>query len=80
MRFRRLIPLILLALALFSPSVGAQDAEPELAVVTPPRIDVPVDEFDRGTPSRSGDGFIAAVDTGDYETASEYLDLRNLRG
>jgi len=48
-----------------------------------PPADVPeivVDELDRGTPMRSGSGFTAAVEKGDYETAGEYLDLRNLRG
>lgn len=41
---------------------------------------IPADEFDRGTPKRSTDGFLAAVDEGDFETAAEYLDLRNLQG
>jgi MscS family membrane protein len=41
---------------------------------------VPADDFDRGTPLRSADGFQAAVDEGNYEVAAEYLDLRNLRG
>jgi MscS family membrane protein len=50
---------------------------------TDPSADVPeivVDEFDRGTPMRAANGFIAAVEKGDYETAGEYLDMRNLRG
>jgi len=29
---------------------------------------------------RSADGFMRTVDKGDYETAAQYLDLRNLRG
>jgi MscS family membrane protein len=41
---------------------------------------IPADRYDRGTPQRSGDGFMAIVETGDYETAAEYMDLRNLRG
>jgi len=41
---------------------------------------VPADDFDRGTPLRSANGFQAAVDEGNYEAAAEYLDLRNLRG
>jgi len=41
---------------------------------------VPDDDFDRGTPLRSANGFQAAADEGNYETAAEYLDLRNLRG
>ena len=80
MRSRRLIPALLLALALFSASAGAQDAEPAQAAATPPRTDIPADEFDRGTPMRSGEAFMVTVDTGDYEKGAEYLDLRNLRG
>jgi MscS family membrane protein len=48
-----------------------------------PPADIPeivVDQFDRGTPLRTANGFNAAVEKGDYETAAEYLDLRNLRG
>lgn len=60
--------------------VNAQDtAEPSVD----PSVDVPdivVDEFDRGTPLRSVNGFNTAAEKGDYETAAEYLDLRNLRG
>ena len=41
---------------------------------------VPADDFDRGTPLRSADGFQSAADEGNYEVAAEYLDLRNLRG
>jgi MscS family membrane protein len=41
---------------------------------------IPADEFDRGTPLRSVEGFLAAADKGDFETAAEYLDLRNLMG
>jgi len=38
----------------------------------------PVDEFDRGTPRRSIEGFLAATRAGDYERAANYLDLRRL--
>jgi MscS family membrane protein len=38
----------------------------------------PVDEFDRGTPQTSMQGFLAAARDGDYERAAEYLDLRRL--
>lgn len=41
---------------------------------------VPADEFNRGTPLRSAEGFLTAADRGAFETAAEYLDLRNLRG
>ena len=41
---------------------------------------IAADDFDRGTPLRTAEGFLAAVDALDYETAAEYLDLRNLRG
>jgi MscS family membrane protein len=67
---------VLLALGLVCLQTSAQDAGSPAA----DGAVIPADEFDRGTPLRSGQGFIAAVDTGDYETAAEYLDLRNLRG
>jgi hypothetical protein len=41
---------------------------------------IPADEFDRGTPLRSAEGFLTATDLGAFETAAEYLYLRNLRG
>ena len=41
---------------------------------------IPVDLFDRGTPRRTAEGFMAAADVGDFQRAAEYLDLRNLRG
>lgn len=68
--------LVLLVLALACLQVNAQDAS------SPDEEDpvVPTDEFDRGTPLRSENGFLAAANMGDYETAAEYLDLRNLRG
>jgi len=66
--------LLLLALTAFCVHASAQeDADPEIAQVV-------ADEFNRGTPQSSAAGFLAAVDVGDYETAVEYLDLRNLRG
>ena len=66
----------LLALGLACLPVNAQDAS-SLDADNPA---VPVDEFDRGTPYRSADGFLTTAGKGEYETAAEYLDLRNLRG
>jgi MscS family membrane protein len=63
-----------LLLAINCADVRAQEAEPE------PEIIIPADDFDRGTPKRSIDGFIAAIDSGDYALATQYMDLRNLRG
>lgn len=40
----------------------------------------PIDEYDRGTPQGTLEGFLAASGDGDYEKAAKYLDLRNLRG
>ena len=85
MRNRRFIRPVLLALALISLGAGAltaeaQEAEPAQVAATPTRTEVPADEFDRGTPLRSGEGFMATMDTGDHEKGAEYLDLRNLRG
>ena len=41
---------------------------------------IPADDFDRGTPLRSVEGLLASAGKADYETAAEYLDLRNRRG
>ena len=68
--------ILLLLLGLVCLPAGAQEenAPAEQAPV------IPADDFDRGTPRRSADGFMAAVDKGDFETAVEFMDLRNLRG
>ncbi len=68
--------LVLLALGLVCLQANAQD---DISPAADGPV-VPADEFDRGTPLRSANGFLAAVDEADYETAAEYLDLRNLRG
>ena len=39
---------------------------------------IPSDAFKRGTPRRSVEGFLKAIEANDYTTAAEYLDLRNL--
>jgi MscS family membrane protein len=67
----RLILLGLLAL-------GADVSAAEDPVPVEP--EVVADAFNRGTPLGSAEGFLAATDTNDYETAAEYLDLRNIRG
>lgn len=38
----------------------------------------PVDKLDRGVPRTAVGGFFGAIKKNDYETAAEYLDLRNL--
>ncbi|MDJ0927176.1 MAG: mechanosensitive ion channel family protein [Gammaproteobacteria bacterium] len=76
MRNIRTALFLVIGLALVGPQAGAQDSGSPAAE----RLDIPIDAFDRGTPRRSGDGFMAAADAGDYETAAEYLDLRNLYG
>jgi len=76
MKNNKLFRLLLVTLLLAGAQVSAQDD-------SVPAMDgpiIPADEFDRGTPLRSAEGFLAAVDEADYEAAAEYLDLRNLRG
>jgi MscS family membrane protein len=68
--------LILPALFLLATASFAQDTT--LAQPTAPEVDIPEDEFDRGTPRRSLRGFLTATQNRDFETAAEYLDLRNL--
>ena len=68
-------PLLLMVGLFFLPAVAQEQDSP--AVEGPV---VPADNFDRGTPKRTGDGFMSAIDRGDFETAAEYLDVRNLQG
>ena len=71
--FLRFLPLVLGLICL---QVNAQDESSP----TEEGPAILADEFDRGTPARTAEGFMAVVEAGDYETAAEYLDLRNLRG
>ena len=65
--------LLLSVLVLSDNSLAQETPDPE-----PPQVIV--DQFNRATPSRSAAGYESAADSGDYEIAAEYLDLRNLRG
>lgn len=56
------------------------DAAAQVAAQVTEAPAIPQDQFDRGTPLRSAEGFLIAADDGDFEKATEYLDLRNLRG
>ena len=71
--FSRWLPLILTLVCL---QVIAQDNGAPVEEGPP----IPADDFDRGTPARSAEGFLVTVEAGEYETAAQYLDLRNLRG
>ena len=53
---------------------GAQEAELEA-----PDPDAP-DYGPLETPRRSADGFTAAIESGDYELAADFLDMRYLKG
>ncbi len=64
-----LLALIAVGMPVMAQEVGAPEAP-----------NIVADKFNRGTPNGAAQGFLAAVDIGDYETAAEYLDLRNLRG
>jgi len=66
-----LLPVLILAMASFASASHAQEPIAE-------EVNVPVDEFDRGTPRRSLHGFLTAAQDHDFETAAEYLDQRNL--
>ena len=57
-------------------TVKAPGHEPS---VKPPAAapDIPVDDFDRGTPRRAVAGFLKAAREDDYRRAAEYLDLRS---
>ena len=76
MRHSRILCLPVLCVLCLDGFATAQEkaAEPN------PVLEIPVDEYDRGTPLRSAEGYLAAAENGDYQTAAEFLDLRNLRG
>jgi len=66
-----LLPVLILVMASFVQASHAQESGTD-------DVNVPVDEFDRGTPRRSLRGFLTAAQDHDFETAAEYLDQRNL--
>ena len=68
----------MLVFALPAPSSRAQQSSPDQDEQTTAEVDIPVDQLDRGTPRRSLLGFLTAAQDRDFETAAEYLDLRNL--
>jgi len=69
-------PILLLILGLFSLQATAQESDTQ----NEPEVVIPADDLDRGTPLRSGNGFMAQADKRDFEAAAEFMDLRNLRG
>lgn len=74
-----LLPVSTLVLTLLAASAQAQQPSPDQVTQSPViGVDIPVDEFDRGTPRRSLLGFLTATQDRDFEAAAEYLDLRNL--
>ena len=73
-----LIPTVMLVFALLAPGSHAQESSPDQGEQSAAEVDIPVDELDRGTPRRSLRGFLTATQNRDFETAAEYLDLRNL--
>jgi len=77
------VGLVLSGVFLPAGSVVAQETAPPPAAAAAAPAEpagplVPTDTFDRGTPRRSMEGFLKAVDAADWESAAEYLDLRNL--
>jgi len=64
------------------PVVAQESAAPPAAAAAAPEESagpvVPTDAFNRGTPRRSMEGFLIAIENADWESAVEYLDLRNL--
>jgi len=61
-------------------SIPAETQVPEDTESKTVKPAVPIDEYDRGTPRSTVEGFLAASRDGEYEKAAQYLDLRNLRG
>ncbi|HEY7317889.1 MAG TPA: mechanosensitive ion channel family protein [Candidatus Binatia bacterium] len=58
-------------------TVGVPTQEPSTKPPAP-TTDIPVDDYDRGTPRRAVAGFLKAARSDDYQRAAEYLDLGGL--
>jgi MscS family membrane protein len=72
----RVARISLIGLVFFLTLATAQEDAPQ----TDDASVIPTDDLNRSTPKGTGEGFMLAIDAGDYVTAAEYLDLRNLRG
>ncbi len=72
------VPAVMLVFALLAPGSHAQESSPDQGEQSAAEADIPADELDRGTPRRSLRGFLTATQNRNFETAAEYLDLRNL--
>ena len=71
----RIVLGLVLALGLASSSV-AEEGQPESRAPTAPNA--PEDEFDRGTPRTSIQGYLVACRENDYALAAEFLDLQRV--
>ncbi len=60
------------------PDEKAVAKEGEQIAQSPAKQLGPVDKLDRGVPRTAVGGFFGAIKKNDYETAAEYLDLRNM--
>jgi len=73
----RLSQSLLLALTLLMPAYGQEQVYvPEPEPASEPTV--PEDAYGRGTPRRSFEGFLRAVDAADWEAALHYIDMRRL--
>jgi len=67
---------VILGATLVSPAHA--EPTPTPAVSETPAIPTVADDYDRGAPRTSMEGYLLAARAGDYERAAEYLDLRRL--
>jgi MscS family membrane protein len=61
----------------FASSAAAQ--QPSATAANPTPVPGPADEFERGTPRGTVNGYLTACRDGDYERAAQYLDLSRLK-
>jgi MscS family membrane protein len=69
----------IILLFLWGPVLAAEQATVENKAAQP-TSEVPVDEFGRGSPRGTVNGYLEACREGDYKKASNYLDLRRIPG
>ena len=70
---------LIISVPFFSRALAAEQPDAQ-ETAAPSATEVPQDEFGRGSPQGTVQGYFAACREGDFEKAANYLDLRRISG
>ncbi|MEJ2429589.1 MAG: mechanosensitive ion channel family protein [Deltaproteobacteria bacterium] len=70
---------LIISVLFFGRALAAEQPDAQ-ETATPTATEVPADEFGRGSPQGTVQGYFAACREGDFEKAANYLDLRHISG